>query len=118
MATPQNVLDYLKNNMNNSIMRAESFFGDGTQDPVSWFVTFSKTRKANGWEAEKALRMFSAHLQDEADDWWNTYSTDNHGNNDAFRWPDIEAAFVTKFCTQRWQNKWLKDPEGRRHGPN
>ena len=117
MATSQTVLDYLRSNLNNNILRVDTFFGDGTQDPLTWFDTFTKARKANTWPAEKALLMFVASIQDEAEDWWTVYLEDNDGENDAFRWPNIELAFTRKFCNQRWQNKWMRDLEGRRQGP-
>src|SRR5581483_43831 len=120
MATAQNVLDYLKANNNNQILRLEPFFGDGTQDPLTWFSAVTKARQANGWEQTKAMQMLAAYFQDEADDWWTHYVNTNgiDYTHNAYRPGDIETAFKVKFCTQRWQNKWLKDLEGRRQGPS
>jgi hypothetical protein len=66
------------------------------------------------------MQMLAAYLQDEADDWWIDYVNANGVDytQDAYRPGDIEDAFRAKFCTQRWQNKWLKDLEGRRQGPS
>ena len=120
MANAQAVLEYLKSNLNQPFMRVESFFGDGTQDPLTWYDAFTKARKSNGWDHVKSVNMFGAHLQEAADDWWNTYINTN-GNDftqNPYRWGDLETAFTEQFCTQRWLNKWIKDLEGRRQGPN
>ena len=34
------------------------------------------------------------------------------------KWENIIKEFFEKFCTQRWINKWTKDLEGRKQGPN
>jgi hypothetical protein len=102
MANSQDVLNYLKSNVNNQILRIEPFFGDGTQDPLTWWAAFTKARKSNGWQEAKAYQMFAAHLQDEADDWWTTYSGTNGDDFtvNAYRWDrDLETAFEAKFCT-------------------
>jgi Ty3 transposon capsid-like protein len=120
MADAQAVLDYLRANNNNHVLRIEPFFGDGTQDPLTWFTAFVKATQVNGWKQTKATQMLAAHLQDEADDWWTDYVHDNGVDytDGAYRQAALETAFKEKFCTQRWQNKWLKDLEGRRQGPS
>jgi hypothetical protein len=96
MADAQAVLDYLRSNLNNNVMRIDPFFGDGTQDPLTWYTAFTKARKSNGWERAKSFQMFAAHLQDEADDWWSTYVTANgedYSTQD-YRWmQNVEPAF-------------------------
>ena len=118
MATLDNVYDYLRANLTPSILKLETFFGDGTQDPYTWQTSFDKAVTANSWDAPKARLMLAAHLQEEAEDWWNDYYTNNHANADAMRLADIKTAFLARFCTERWKNKWLRDLEGRRQGPH
>ena len=67
MTTAQDVFDYLRVNTNNQILRIEPFFGDGTQDPLTWWAAFTKARKSNRWQEAKAYQMLTAYLQDEAD---------------------------------------------------
>jgi hypothetical protein len=86
-ATPHDILNYLRSGNNNQILHIEPFFGDGTQDPLTWWVAFTKARKSNRWQEAKAYQMFAAYLQDEANDWWTTYVTTNGNdfNDDTYR---------------------------------
>jgi hypothetical protein len=73
MADADDVLNYLKSNMNQNIIRVEPFYGDGTQDPISWLTAFDKASRVNNWRDEKLIRMLNGHLLDEAEEWWSNY---------------------------------------------
>ena len=118
IATNKQIFDYLKNNLSSNILRVEPFFGDDTQDPITWWESFFKATKVNQWTEGKITRMLNAHLREEAEEWWSNFYEDNAEEDAVIGIETIKAAFLLKFCTQRWKNKWLKDLEGRRQGPN
>jgi hypothetical protein len=67
--TSADVLKYLKSNLNNNTLRVEPFFGDGLQDPLTWMTNFAKACKVNDWDDNKAVVIFNALFQDEAEEW-------------------------------------------------
>ena len=47
-----------------TLFKIESFWGDGTQDPITWLENFEQATKANRWNAECQLELASAYLKD------------------------------------------------------
>ena len=88
------------------LLRVDPFKGDGTQDPLIWIENFNKAIQANKWNLARKKDILAAFLRDNANDWTTTvadYNDKGNGQN------VVEDAFKTSFCTQRWQNKWLRD---------
>src|SRR5436309_4951422 len=107
MADADDVLNYLKSNMNQNIIHVEPFYGDGTQDPISWLTAFDKASRVNNWRDEKLIRMLNGHLLDEAEEWWSNYYEANKDDNGAMTWENIATEYKEEYCTQRWINKWM-----------
>ena len=47
MADTNIIMDYLRTNMNQNILQVEPFYGDETQDPITWLTAFDKASKVN-----------------------------------------------------------------------
>jgi hypothetical protein len=69
MATNNEIYNYLRNNLSSNVLRVDTFFGDDTQDPFTWWENFTKAASVNQWTGEKYHRMLNAHLREEAEDW-------------------------------------------------
>ena len=48
------------------LFKIEFFWGDGTQDPITWLENFEQATKTNWWNAEYQLELASAYLKDNA----------------------------------------------------
>src|SRR5260364_127714 len=96
------------------LLRIVLFKGDGTQDPLTWLEDFNKASQANKWNLARKKDILAAFLRDNAEDWTTTV-TDYADPGTA--WNNVETAFKNTFCTQRWQNKWLRDLDTLKQGP-
>ena len=88
MTTPKDIHEYFEKNplsSHSNILRVEPFSGDGTQDPIPWMTAFEKAMMVNLWEDKKLIRMISAYLQDEAEEWWTAYYNDNEADKYAVK---------------------------------
>src|SRR5260364_116821 len=96
------------------LLRVEPFKGDGTQDPLTWLEDFDKAAQANKWNLARKKDIFAAFLRDNAEDWTTTV---NDYADPGTNWNAVTTAFKNTFCTQRWQNKWLRDLDTLKQGP-
>ena len=56
-------------------------------------------------------RMLNALLQDEVEDWWNTYYQANNADQNKMKQKPISKKFKNQFCIQKWINKWTRNLE-------
>ena len=87
-------------------MKVSQFSGDGTQDPIDWSRSFTKAVQVNDWKEEKLARMITAHMIDEAEEWWDDYYDTNKTTANAMLWENIIKEFLKKYATERWPNHW------------
>ncbi|RHZ80767.1 hypothetical protein Glove_132g181 [Diversispora epigaea] len=65
------VLDYLKDNLhNNTSLRVDLFYGDGTQDSLQWMIHFEKVTCSNAWDEVKKIYKYAIYLEDDAKEWY------------------------------------------------
>src|SRR6185437_7541510 len=120
MATIQNVYDYLINNDKGpTLLQIAPFYGNGTQDPLTWMANFEKAAVANKWNSRKKRDVLPAFLRDNADEWQQTFYPANAATNNADNdWTTVKNGFTTQFCNQRWHNKWIKELEELKQMPD
>ena len=95
------VLEYLEDNLhNNTSLRIDPFYGDGTQDPLQWMLHFEKVARSNAWEEAKKIRKYATYLEDDVEEWYD--EIDPNGMAD---WATWKRGFMTKYCNTRWKNK-------------
>ncbi|RHZ79395.1 hypothetical protein Glove_147g60 [Diversispora epigaea] len=104
------IIDYLENNLhNNTSLRIDPFYGDGTQDPLQWMIHFEKVARSNAWDEAKKIRKYATYLEDDAEEWHDEIVA-----NDMADWAAWRAGFVEKYCNTRWKNKWMRELENNR----
>ena len=115
MTTAHDVLNYLREHEKGGmLLRIEPFKGDGTQDPLTWIEDFNKASQANKWNLGRKKDILAAFLRDNAEDWTTTINNYANAGTD---WNAVETAFKNAFCTQRWHNKWLRELDSLKQGP-
>jgi hypothetical protein len=103
------VLEYLEDNLhNNTSLRIDSFYGDGTQDPLQWISHFEKVARSNAWDENKKIRKFAVYLEEDAEEWYEDI------NPEDMDWEAWKGRFKNKYCTTRWKNKWMREVENNR----
>ncbi|RHZ85292.1 hypothetical protein Glove_67g8 [Diversispora epigaea] len=101
------IIDYLEDNLhNNTSLRIDPFYEDGTQDPLQWMLHFEKVARSNAWDEVKKIRKYATYLEDDAEVWHDEIDA-----NDMANWAAWKAGFVEKYCNTRWKNKWMRELE-------
>ncbi|RHZ82346.1 hypothetical protein Glove_109g65 [Diversispora epigaea] len=86
------IIDYLEDNLhNNTSLRIDPFYGDGTQDPLQWMIHFEKVTRSNAWDETKKIRKYATYLEDDTEEWHDEIVT-----NDMDDWAAWRAGFVEK----------------------
>ncbi|RHZ85421.1 hypothetical protein Glove_66g179 [Diversispora epigaea] len=71
------IIDYLEDNLhNNTSLRIDPFYGDGTQNPLQWMIHFEKVARNNAWDEAKKIRKYTTYLED--DNKWLRELENNH----------------------------------------
>ena len=92
-----------------SLMRADFFHDDGTQDPEQWLEDFRRAALANKWNAARKLELAPVYLKGIALDWFQSLplaplAFDDH--TQAAR--SFKHLFRTHFHTPKQKAIWQK----------